>query len=113
MSLLFRHNKSKVISSSDDKKENNVAATSSPAKVLNPLSKPPENVELSAAVVHPSYTKLSEGLRKKTPAGVICLAFCGGRKCRFDTNDRWSAEDMAIDGIFSHWFVYRKICYYR
>lgn len=105
MSLLFRQ-KSKVVSSSVEKNENGVPAASSPAKVLQPLSKTPENSEISAAVAHPSYTKLSEGLRKKTPAGVICRAFCGGRKCRYDTYDRWSAEDMAVDGIFSHWYVY-------
>lgn len=54
-------------------------------------------------LVQPNYNKLSEGLRKKTPTSVICLAFCGGRKCRFDTSDRWSSDDMAIDGLYSHW----------
>ncbi|KAI9558132.1 hypothetical protein GHT06_014885 [Daphnia sinensis] len=102
MSLLFRQ-KSKVVSSSVEKNDNDVPAASSPAKVLHPLSKTLESSEVSTAVAHPSYTKLSEGLRKKTPAGVICRAFCGGRKCRYDTYDRWSAEDMAVDGIFSHW----------
>lgn len=59
----------------------------------------------SGAHVLPGYNKLSESLRKKTPTAVICLAFCGGRKCRFDTNDRWATEDMAVDGLYSHWYV--------
>ncbi|XP_057379821.2 uncharacterized protein LOC130702174 [Daphnia carinata] len=103
MSLLFRQ-KSKVVSSSVEKNENDFPAASSPAKVLHPLLKTPESYsDISFAVARPSYTKLSEGLRKKTPAAIVCRAFCGGSKCRYDTYDRWSAEDMAVDGIFSHW----------
>lgn len=102
--MLFRH-KSKVVSpgvAKNDVAESDSTSTTSAAKTLSKL---PENAEKSVPllVAQPSYTKLSEGLRKKTPTSVICLAFCGGRKCRFDTNDRWTAEDMAVDGLYSHW----------
>ena len=71
-----------------------------------PKKEQPENPTLPIGpVASPGYTKLSESLRKKTPAAVACLAFCGGKKCRFDTTDRWTAEDMAIDGLYSHWYV--------
>ncbi|XP_046458132.1 protein tyrosine phosphatase domain-containing protein 1-like isoform X2 [Daphnia pulex] len=104
MSMLFRQ-KSKVVSPGVAKNQNDVPADSTAASTLSKL---PENAEKSATpplVVQPSYTKLSEGLRKNTPASVICLAFCGGRKCRFDTSDRWTAEDMAVNGLYSHWIT--------
>jgi hypothetical protein len=102
MSMLFRH-KSKVVSPGVAKND----VEDDPTSAAKTLSKLPENAEKSVPlmVAQPSYTKFSEGLRKKTPASVICLAFCGGRKCRFDTNDRWTAEDMAVDGLYSHWYV--------
>ena len=37
------------------------------------------------------------------PPELQCSVFCGGRRCRYDSSDVWKAEDMAIDGIFSHW----------
>ncbi|EFX87457.1 hypothetical protein DAPPUDRAFT_96956 [Daphnia pulex] len=104
MSMLFRQ-KSKVGSPGVAKNQNDVPADSTAASTLSKL---PENAEKSATpplVAQPSYTKLSEGLRKNTPASVICLAFCGGRKCRFDTSDRWTAEDMAVNGLYSHWIT--------
>nr|CAH0105181.1 unnamed protein product [Daphnia galeata] len=102
MSMLFRH-KSKVVSPGVAKND----VEDDPTSAAKTLSKLPENAEKSVPlmVAQPSYTKFSEGLRKKTPASVICLAFCGGRKCRFDTNDRWTAEDMAVDGLYSHWIT--------
>jgi protein tyrosine phosphatase domain-containing protein 1 len=55
-----------------------------------------------AIMIHPSYNKLSERIRKMAPPDVICQMFCGGKKCKYD-NSRWAPTDMVIDGIFSHW----------
>lgn len=55
------------------------------------------------ALTRPRYSKLSEVLRKKTPSSVLCRTFCGGRKCRYDQFDCWNKEDMAVDGLYSHW----------
>ena len=50
-----------------------------------------------------SYTKLSESLRKSTPPEVQCSLFCGGKRCRYETAKRWSSDDKALPGIYSHW----------
>lgn len=60
----------------------------------------------SIALARPGYSKLSEVLRKRTPSSVLCRTFCGGRKCRYDRADCWNKEDMAVDGLFSHWQVH-------
>ncbi|KAK7068891.1 Protein tyrosine phosphatase domain-containing protein 1 [Halocaridina rubra] len=53
--------------------------------------------------VHSNYNKISEQLRQLTPTEVQCSVFCGGRRCKYDNFEAWSAKDMAINGIYSHW----------
>ena len=55
-------------------------------------------------MIEPTFNKLSENFRKVTPPDVMCQMFCGGRGCKYETSN-WTKEEMAIDGIFSHWYV--------
>ncbi|XP_069942063.1 protein tyrosine phosphatase domain-containing protein 1-like [Cherax quadricarinatus] len=54
-------------------------------------------------VVHSNYSRISEHFRQVTPTELQCSVFCGGKRCRYDNGDSWGAEDMAINGIYSHW----------
>ena len=29
--------------------------------------------------------------------------FCGGRRCKYETEARWEGQDKALRGLFSHW----------
>ncbi|XP_046407111.1 protein tyrosine phosphatase domain-containing protein 1-like [Ischnura elegans] len=58
---------------------------------------------LFAAPPSSNYSRLSEGLRKNIPTEIQCVLFCGGNRCKYESSDCWTKEDMAIDGIFSHW----------
>ncbi|XP_076328153.1 protein tyrosine phosphatase domain-containing protein 1-like [Tachypleus tridentatus] len=51
------------------------------------------------------YNKISEKLRQTTPLDVQCSMFCGGQKCKYDSATYWKTEDMALNGIFSHWIT--------
>jgi protein tyrosine phosphatase domain-containing protein 1 len=31
--------------------------------------------------------------------------FCGGRRCKYESSSGWKKEDLAIDGIYSHWIT--------
>ncbi|XP_071439097.1 protein tyrosine phosphatase domain-containing protein 1-like [Hetaerina americana] len=50
-----------------------------------------------------NYSRLSEGLRKNIPTEIQCALFCGGNRCKYELCDYWPKNDMAIEGIFSHW----------
>ncbi|XP_054721880.1 protein tyrosine phosphatase domain-containing protein 1-like [Uloborus diversus] len=50
------------------------------------------------------YGKLSEKIRRTAPGEFQCSVFCGGKKCKYDTAS-WHKEDMAINGIYSHWIT--------
>ena len=78
-----------------------MAADSERAPGLQPaaLSGPVKQVDL----VQSNYTKIGEHLRQYTPLEVQCQVFCGGRRCKYDSYNRWNDNDMAINGIFSHW----------
>ncbi|XP_042863291.1 protein tyrosine phosphatase domain-containing protein 1-like [Penaeus japonicus] len=54
-------------------------------------------------VVYSNYSRLGEHLRQMTPTELQCSVFCGGRKCKYDNDEHWKADAMAIDGIYSHW----------
>ena len=56
----------------------------------------------SSSATPATFTKLGEGVRKMAPHDMACQWFCGGSKCKYDS-DGWPQTDMAIDGIFSHW----------
>ena len=31
--------------------------------------------------------------------------FCGGRRCKYESSSNWKGEDVAIEGIYSHWIT--------
>ncbi len=31
--------------------------------------------------------------------------FCGGRRCKYESSNSWKKEDVAIEGLYSHWIT--------
>ena len=31
--------------------------------------------------------------------------FCGGRRCKYESSSNWKGEDVATEGIYSHWIT--------
>ncbi len=31
--------------------------------------------------------------------------FCGGRRCKYESSSNWKNDDVAIEGIYSHWIT--------
>lgn len=57
----------------------------------------------------PKYSKLSEKIRNKTAGSYQCRLFCGGLNCKYETSARWKKDEMAVEGIFSHWYSKRVL----
>ncbi len=53
--------------------------------------------------VTPTYTKVGESFRHRVPGEMQCSMFCGGRQCKYESRDKWKPNQMAVDGVFSHW----------
>ncbi|EDV25221.1 uncharacterized protein TRIADDRAFT_56940 [Trichoplax adhaerens] len=53
--------------------------------------------------VGPKYSKFTESVRHLAPSGLQCKLFCGGKGCKYESGTRWNNDDMAINGLFSHW----------
>lgn len=53
-------------------------------------------------IIFGRYGKLSEKIRRTAPGDFQCSVFCGGKKCKYDSSS-WHKEDMAVNGIYSHW----------
>lgn len=51
------------------------------------------------------YSKLTNSLRVLTTGSMQCSMFCGGKGCKYDNPSKWSEDQMAIKGLFSHWYV--------
>ena len=51
--------------------------------------------------------KVGESIRRNAPNEMQCSMFCGGRRCKYEQGSAssWKKEDMAIDGIYSHWIT--------
>ena len=62
-------------------------------------------------VIHANYTKVGEHLRRNAPPEMQCSMFCGGKRCKYEAGPAsWKPEDMAIDGIYSHWITGEHTC---
>ena len=61
------------------------------------LSFPPIDIVLNFQV--------GESIRRNAPKEIQCSMFCGGRRCKYEQGSSWKKEDMAIDGIYSHWIT--------
>lgn len=72
----------------------------------NTASQSDNQLQLYAGTnVEPRYSKFSESVRHLAPSGLQCRLFCGGKGCKYESGTRWKDEDMAIKGLFSHWYV--------
>jgi hypothetical protein len=49
------------------------------------------------------YGAITHGVRRIMPQEIACRVGCGGKNCKYDNSKDWQPEQMAIDGIFSHW----------
>ena len=53
--------------------------------------------------VTPSYSRVSDKLRRISAGSLQCSLFCGGQRCKYECAGRWEGEDKAVRGLFSHW----------
>lgn len=65
-------------------------------------------------LVSANYSKLSDHIRRLTPQGIQCSVFCGGTNCKYENPENWTADSLAIQGIYSHWYtiVVFFFCFY-
>ena len=63
--------------------------------------------------VTPSYSYLSDQLRRVSAGSLQCALFCGGQSCKYEGASHWGAEDMAIKGLYSHWVTDRILAMAR
>ena len=40
-----------------------------------------------------------ESIRRNTPNEVQCSMFCGGRRCKYESGNSWTKQDMALQVI--------------
>ncbi|KAG1650964.1 Protein tyrosine phosphatase domain-containing protein 1 [Nymphon striatum] len=52
-----------------------------------------------------NYNKISETIRCYTSNRLQCPAFCKGKNCKYDTPNCWPRDQMAINGVYSHWIT--------
>ncbi len=55
--------------------------------------------------VAPSYSYLSDQLRRVSAGSFQCAIFCGGQNCKYEGASHWGENDMAIKGLYSHWIT--------
>ena len=53
--------------------------------------------------ITPSYSRVSEKLRRISSGSLQCSLFCGGQRCKYENAGRWGEKDKALQGLFSHW----------
>ncbi|KAM5172907.1 protein tyrosine phosphatase domain-containing protein 1-like [Mantella aurantiaca] len=59
----------------------------------------------SAEEPRPSYSNTRERIVRAVPPHLICSLTCGGRECRYEGPECWSAEQQAIPGLYSSWIT--------
>jgi protein tyrosine phosphatase domain-containing protein 1 len=69
-----------------------------PAAMVNPMKD-------GMPTIDAKYSKVGESLRYNTPSEMQCSMFCGGRRCKYESAAQWKQEDMAINGLYSHWIT--------
>ena len=53
--------------------------------------------------ITPSYSRISDKLRRISAGSLQCSLFCGGQRCKYECAGRWEGKDQAVGGLFSHW----------
>ena len=51
----------------------------------------------------PTYSYLSDRLRRISAGSLQCALFCGGRGCKYENGLKWGREDQVLSGLYSHW----------
>lgn len=51
-----------------------------------------------------TYSKLTDLIRRAAAGGLSCRLFCGGARCKYESAEKWTAEEQAIPGLYSHWY---------
>ena len=51
----------------------------------------------------PTYSLVSEKLRRVSAGSLQCSLFCGDQRCKYEVPHRWKEEEKALKGLFSHW----------
>ncbi|KAF5283050.1 hypothetical protein FQR65_LT14111 [Abscondita terminalis] len=69
------------------------------------MNRTPQSSSNDNSVVLANYTKLSENIRRLTPQGIQCSVFCGGTNCKYENPESWTADSLAIQGLYSHWIT--------
>lgn len=59
------------------------------------------------------YSALTNSLRVLTTGSMQCSMFCGGKGCKYDNPAKWTEDQMAIKGLFSHWVTKRILAMSR
>lgn len=72
-------------------------------KMENPPDLTSPSSETNHHLVSANYSKLSDHIRRLTPQGIQCSVFCGGTNCKYENPENWTADSLAIQGIYSHW----------
>lgn len=49
------------------------------------------------------YGVLSERARHLAPEKARCALLCGGARCRYERPQRWPPQQLALQGLYSHW----------
>ncbi|XP_065901024.1 uncharacterized protein [Dysidea avara] len=86
--------------------DNNASASVPGRKQSNPQ-------HYSGVVVTPRYNSVSGRLRRFTSGTMQCSLFCGGSKCKYESDLKWPANDVAIPGLYSHWITDRVLAMAR
>jgi len=55
--------------------------------------------------VTPSYSYLSDQLRRVSAGSFQCAVFCGGQNCKYEGSSHWKENEMAVQGLYSHWIT--------
>ncbi|XP_065166174.1 protein tyrosine phosphatase domain-containing protein 1-like isoform X2 [Atheta coriaria] len=56
-------------------------------------------------MVTANYNKLSDHIRRLTPQGIQCSVFCGGTNCKYENPENWTADNLALHGLYSNWIT--------
>lgn len=53
------------------------------------------------------YNAVTQSVRRLVSQEMACKLGCRGKKCKYDSSI-WPADKMAINGLFSSWFKFKK-----
>ena len=70
------------------------------------LQSPSTRDTLEPTPAAPTYSRISDKIRRAASGNVSCRLFCGGKRCKYEsTVDRMNELEHAIPGLYSSWYV--------